>query len=78
MLSLACVFMRDAPSSVEMWFDSGEDRCCGSSKVGMVEMVGIHQVMWFVMLKSAKDRILGVDPEDNMCRHVSSMEWFAY
>jgi hypothetical protein len=27
----------------------------------MVEMVGIHQVMWFVMLKSAKDRVLGVD-----------------
>jgi hypothetical protein len=27
----------------------------------MVEMVGIHQVMWFVMLKSAKDRIVGVD-----------------
>jgi hypothetical protein len=24
-------------------------------------MVGIHQVMWFVMLKSAKDRVLGVD-----------------
>jgi hypothetical protein len=27
----------------------------------MVEMVEIHQVMWLVMLKSAKDRILGVD-----------------
>jgi hypothetical protein len=27
----------------------------------MVEMVGIHQVMWFVMLESAKDRVLGVD-----------------
>jgi hypothetical protein len=27
----------------------------------MVEMVGIRQVMWIVMLKSAKDRILGVD-----------------
>jgi hypothetical protein len=27
----------------------------------MVEMVGIHQVMWFVMLKSAKDRVIGVD-----------------
>jgi hypothetical protein len=27
----------------------------------MVETVGIHQVMWFVMHKSAKDRILGVD-----------------
>jgi hypothetical protein len=27
----------------------------------MVETVGIRQVMWFVMLESAKDRILGVD-----------------
>jgi hypothetical protein len=31
------------------------------SKVGMVETVGFHQVMWLVMLKSAKDRIFGVD-----------------
>jgi hypothetical protein len=27
----------------------------------MVETVGFHQVMWFVMLKSAKDQILVVD-----------------
>jgi hypothetical protein len=27
----------------------------------MVEMVGIHQVMWFVMLKSTKDQVIGVD-----------------
>jgi hypothetical protein len=27
----------------------------------MVEMVGIHQVMWFVMLKFAKDRVVRVD-----------------
>jgi hypothetical protein len=27
----------------------------------MVEMVGIRQVMWFVMLQSAKDRVIGVD-----------------
>jgi hypothetical protein len=27
----------------------------------MVEMVGILQVMWFVMLESTKDRVLGVD-----------------
>jgi hypothetical protein len=26
----------------------------------MVETVGIHQVMWFVMLESAKDRVIGV------------------
>jgi hypothetical protein len=27
----------------------------------MVETVGIRQVMWFVILKSAKDRVIGVD-----------------
>jgi hypothetical protein len=27
----------------------------------MVETVGIHQVMWFVMLESAKDRVIGLD-----------------
>jgi hypothetical protein len=27
----------------------------------MVEAVGIHHVMWFVMLKSVKDRVLGVN-----------------
>jgi hypothetical protein len=27
----------------------------------MVEMIGIRQVMWFVMLKSTKDRVIGVD-----------------
>jgi hypothetical protein len=27
----------------------------------MVETVGIHQVMWFVMLNSTKDRVIGVD-----------------
>jgi hypothetical protein len=27
----------------------------------MVETVGIRQVMWFVMIKSAKDRVTGVD-----------------
>jgi hypothetical protein len=27
----------------------------------MVEMARICQVMWFVMLESAKDRVLGVD-----------------
>jgi hypothetical protein len=28
---------------------------------GMVETVRIHQLMWFVMLESPKDQILGVD-----------------
>jgi hypothetical protein len=27
----------------------------------MVETVELHEVMWLVMLESAKDRILGVD-----------------
>jgi hypothetical protein len=27
----------------------------------MVETVGIRQVMWFVMLESAKERVIGVD-----------------
>jgi hypothetical protein len=27
----------------------------------MVETVEIYQVMWFVMLKSGKDRVIGVD-----------------
>jgi hypothetical protein len=27
----------------------------------MVEMVGIRQVMWFVMLESTKDRVIAVD-----------------
>jgi hypothetical protein len=27
----------------------------------MVEMVGIRQVVWFVMLEPAKDRVIGVD-----------------
>jgi hypothetical protein len=62
MLSLACVFVNDGLPPVEMWFDRGEDRCCGLSKVGMVQMVGFRQVMWLVMLKSAKDYILGVEP----------------
>jgi hypothetical protein len=61
MLSLACVFVRDGLPSVEMWFYHAEDRCCGSSKVGKVKIVGFHHVMWFVMLESAKHQILGVD-----------------
>jgi hypothetical protein len=27
----------------------------------MVETIGIRQVMWFVMLESTKDRVIGVD-----------------
>jgi hypothetical protein len=37
----------------------------------MVEMVGIRQVMWFVMLQSAKDRVIGVDtPGQQVLRRV--------
>jgi hypothetical protein len=77
-LILACVFVRVfGLPSIQMWFDRGEDQWCDLSKVGMVETVGICQVMWIVMLKSAKDWILGVDTQDNMCHHVSSMERLA-
>jgi hypothetical protein len=62
MLSLACAFVRGGLPSAEMWFDPGEDRWCGLSKVGMVETVEFCQEMWLVMLESTKDRILGVDP----------------
>jgi hypothetical protein len=34
-------------------------------------MVGFHQVMWIVMLESAKDRVLGVDtPGQQVLPHV--------
>jgi hypothetical protein len=32
-----------------------------SARLGIVEMVGVHLVMWFVMLESAKDRVIEVD-----------------
>jgi hypothetical protein len=73
MLSLACVFVRDGLPSTEMWFDCGEDQWCGLRKVVMVETIGFHQVMWFVMLESAKDWILGVDtPGQHVPPHVWS------
>jgi hypothetical protein len=39
----------------------------------MVEMVGIRQVMWFVMLESAKDRVIGVDTPG---QHVPPRVWY--
>jgi hypothetical protein len=37
----------------------------------MVETVGFRQVLWFFMLKHAKDRILGVDtPREQVPQHV--------
>jgi hypothetical protein len=66
-LSLACVFVRDGLPSIETWFDHGEDRCYCLSNVRMVETVGFCQVLWFIMLESAKNWILGVDtPEQHM------------
>jgi hypothetical protein len=44
----------------------------------MVKTVGIRQVLWLVMLESTKDRVLGVDTQDNRCHHMSDMEWLAY
>jgi hypothetical protein len=44
----------------------------------MVKTAGVRQVMWFVMLESVKDRVIGVDTPDNRCRHVSGMERLAY
>jgi hypothetical protein len=39
----------------------------------MVETVGFRQLMWIVMLESAKDRILGVDTPR---QHVSPRVWY--
>jgi hypothetical protein len=37
----------------------------------MVETVGIRQVMWFVILESTKDRVIGVDtPGQQVPPHV--------
>jgi hypothetical protein len=37
----------------------------------MMETVKIRQVMWFVMLESAKDRVIGVDtPGQQVLSHV--------
>jgi hypothetical protein len=39
----------------------------------MVETVGFRQVMWIVMLESAKDRVLGVDTPG---QHVPPCVWY--
>jgi hypothetical protein len=41
----------------------------------MVETVGIRQVMWFVMLESTNDRVIGVD---TLGQQVTGMERLAY
>jgi hypothetical protein len=44
----------------------------------MMETVAFRQVMWVVMLESAKDRVLGVDTPRQQVSHVSGIEWLAY
>jgi hypothetical protein len=39
----------------------------------MVETVGVYQVMWFVMLESAKDRVIEVDTPG---QQVPSRVWY--
>jgi hypothetical protein len=39
----------------------------------MVETVEIRQVMWFIMLESAKDRVIGVDTPG---QQVSPRVWY--
>jgi hypothetical protein len=39
----------------------------------MVEMVGFRQVMWLVMIESARDQILGVDTPG---QHVPLRVWY--
>jgi hypothetical protein len=39
----------------------------------MEEMVGICQVMWFIMLESAMDQVLGVD---TLGQHVPPRVWY--
>jgi hypothetical protein len=39
----------------------------------MVETVGFRQVMWFIMLEFAKDRIVGVD---TLGQHVPPRVWY--
>jgi hypothetical protein len=39
----------------------------------MVETIEFHQVLWLVMLESAKDRILGVD---TLGQHVPPRIWY--
>jgi hypothetical protein len=39
----------------------------------MVETVGIRHIMWFVILESAKDQVIGVDTPG---QQVSSRVWY--
>jgi hypothetical protein len=44
----------------------------------MVGKVAIFMVCGWFLLDLAKDRFIGVDPQDNMCRHVSCMKQLAH
>jgi hypothetical protein len=56
-----------------MWGDRGEVWCCGLSKVwNGGEGCDLHG-LWLVMLKSAKDRVLGVD---TLGQQVSPRVWY--
>jgi hypothetical protein len=46
-------------------FEQGQDT---------VRKVATFMVGGRFLLESAKDRFLGVDPQDNMCHHVSGMK----
>jgi hypothetical protein len=73
MLGLACVFVRDGLPSVEMWIDLVRIDAVVWARLEWWRQFGFRQVMWLVMLKSAKDRILGVDPPR---QHVSPRVWY--
>jgi hypothetical protein len=67
-LGLAYVFVRDGLPSVEMWIDLVRIDAVVWARLEWWRRFGFCQVMWLVMLESAKDRILGVDPPG---QHVS-------
>jgi hypothetical protein len=50
-------------------FEQGQDTV---GKVSTFMICG-----WF-LLESVMDQFLGVDPQDNMCHHMSGMEQLAY
>jgi hypothetical protein len=62
MLGLAYVFMRDGLPSVEMWIDLVRIDAVVWARLEWWRQFEFRQVMWLVMLESAKDRILGVNP----------------
>jgi hypothetical protein len=49
-------------------FEHGEDT---------VRKVATFVVYGWFFVESAKDRFLGVDPQDNMCHHIFGMDWHA-